>query len=234
MSELSQTDAQQLLDIQETKIKATHRFYVVNVGEALLQIKSQKLYELKFKTFEDYCRKVWNWSDDYARKHIRAAAIAANLKSCGVETLPIRESQFRELSAVDQPALQVEAWIESLKASDVPMAKDVRAAVDLVQQRTNTVTKGSVALVTAGDHVGSEVVIDEIKSNGAIAVAKLPNGKKFPFLVGELDVLSIAPIQPRVVKPSLKDENAMLKQLVMDIISQGWNADIEQRVKALL
>src|SRR5262245_29388958 len=57
----------------------------VEVGAALFEIREQRLYrEQGFTTFEEYCRKRWQWSKTHANRQIQAAEVAHNLTPIGV------------------------------------------------------------------------------------------------------------------------------------------------------
>jgi N6-adenosine-specific RNA methylase IME4 len=83
----------------------------VEVGEALLSIREQRLYRLAHITFEDYCRARWGMSRVHAHRLIEAAEVSLNLLPIG-NILPANESQARPLAALPTPELQREVWQE--------------------------------------------------------------------------------------------------------------------------
>src|SRR6516165_4180442 len=69
----------------------------IQVGNALLEIRNQRLYrEQGFSRFEDYCRKRWNMSQPHAQRMIDASEVAHNLIPMGIT--PQNERQARELA----------------------------------------------------------------------------------------------------------------------------------------
>lgn len=67
----------------------------VDVGNALLRIRDERLYRESHDTFEDYCKARWGFGERRARQLISAAEIGTIVP--GVAT----ESQARELSGLD-------------------------------------------------------------------------------------------------------------------------------------
>ena len=51
----------------------------VAVGEALLQIRDQRLYRKDWRTFEEYCRGRWGWERRHAYRIMDAASVAQNV-----------------------------------------------------------------------------------------------------------------------------------------------------------
>jgi len=105
----------------------------VEVGEALMAIRDQRLYREKgYSRFEDYCQQEWGWSRIHAYRHIEAARVAALLP---IGNMPATESQARELVPLmhDDERLVAETWqeIRDERGDDVT-ASYVR---DVVRQR---------------------------------------------------------------------------------------------------
>lgn len=105
----------------------------IEVGSALMRIRDGKLYRETFANFEDYCREKWQIGRDRAEQLCKAASI--------VETLPTnvgkpkKESQARELSKIDDPAVRAEVWEEAVAEASKgeegerqPTAKQLKAA----------------------------------------------------------------------------------------------------------
>lgn len=51
----------------------------VEVGNALLRIRNERLYRSEFGTFQEYCEARWQMSDRHAGRMIDAAEISAHL-----------------------------------------------------------------------------------------------------------------------------------------------------------
>ena len=79
----------------------------VEVGNALLAIRDQKLYRKSHKTFESYVKERWSMSQRHAKRLIHSATVVENLKSGPVGPLPSSESVVRPLTKVE-PEKRVE------------------------------------------------------------------------------------------------------------------------------
>lgn len=97
----------------------------VEVGEALLTIRENKLYRASHGTFEGYCQKRWGFTDRRARQLMDAAEIGTMVP---VST----ERQARELAPLrDQPEALREAWRDvEERTGGKPTATAVREAVE--------------------------------------------------------------------------------------------------------
>ena len=110
----------------------------VRVGEALLDIRSKRLYRDDFTTFEDYCRERWDLSESYANYKIQAAEVTTIVVDAGLPA-PRSESQTRELAPLlAQPEALVEAYAEVVKAHPEPTAANVR---EVAQRKTGAPLK---------------------------------------------------------------------------------------------
>lgn len=69
----------------------------VEVGQALLNIRDERLYRRDFATFEDYCEERWNIKRAHAYRLIAASEVVANLSPIGDTPLPKNEGQARAL-----------------------------------------------------------------------------------------------------------------------------------------
>ncbi|MGD9949883.1 MAG: hypothetical protein AB7U29_15590 [Desulfobulbus sp.] len=129
----------------ESIIRENFLAYVA-VGNALLEIRESRLYRNDTsRTWEGYCRELWDMSFQYADRLISASKVIENLTPIGVkedgsidwELLPANESQARELARLE-PEEQKQVWgqlIETkraLTAEKQPLkvtAKTVKNAV---------------------------------------------------------------------------------------------------------
>ncbi len=68
----------------------------IEVGAALEEIRSKKLYVPDYDGFEDYCQAEFGWTRRYADRNIRAARTAATLRPFGLDFE--NEAQAREMS----------------------------------------------------------------------------------------------------------------------------------------
>lgn len=103
----------------------------VEVGNALLRIRNERLYRSEFGTFQEYCESRWDLSKTHANRMIQAAEITENLTPMGVK--PSSERVGRPLANL--PAdVQRKAWGSAVdsSASGTPTEKEVAAAVEVV------------------------------------------------------------------------------------------------------
>lgn len=106
-------------------------------GDALREIRDERLYKESYVTFEDYCLSRWGWTPQHSGRLIAASEVANNLEPIG--SIPATESQARPLTKLESPDLQRAAYgvaetiAEQNKAGKVT-AKDVKKAVDLVHE----------------------------------------------------------------------------------------------------
>jgi hypothetical protein len=145
----------------------------VAVGNALMEIRENKLYRTdEGRTWEGYCREIWDMGYKYADKLVSASKVIENLTPIGVkadgsvdwELLPANESQARELAGLD-PEKQKQVWEQLISSSrsafgsNVPVkitAKAVKNAVKASkgEQLSETIKK-------AGEKVKNSVKPDK-------------------------------------------------------------------------
>jgi hypothetical protein len=89
-----------------------------HVGFALMEIKSRKLYRAEFRTFEEYCRRRWEFNRAHAYRLIGAAEICKSLSPIGDIPLPENECQIRPLVGLP-PNVVAKAWKRACKAAGV-------------------------------------------------------------------------------------------------------------------
>jgi hypothetical protein len=125
---LNKTDAATLAECEATIERGFETF--VEVGNALLTIREQKLYRSSHDTFETYCRERWGWSGARAYQLIDASRVVQQIGeiSTMVEK-PTSERQVRplvELPKEERP----KAWQEAVERSNgKPTAKVVEQVV---------------------------------------------------------------------------------------------------------
>lgn len=153
------------------------------VGTAMIEIRESRLYRNDAgRTWEGYCREMFDMSHQHADRQISAAKVIENLTPIGVkedgtvdwELLPANEAQARELSRL-APEEQVQVWgglVDSkrlVEATNVPVkltAKAVKNAVKAMkgEQISRTIKK-------AGDEVKNAVKPDKNKQSAEFAQA---------------------------------------------------------------
>jgi hypothetical protein len=100
----------------------------VEVGEALREIRDQRLYRSTHARFDDYCRERWGLDRTYAHRHIRAAEVVGVLP---IGNTPQSESVARELVPLrGEPDRLGRVWADvTVEHGSRPTAEQVRRAV---------------------------------------------------------------------------------------------------------
>jgi len=131
-SAITLAESKRLVELEEVIERGIGTFK--EVGEALAEIRDQRLYKSGYKTFEDYCREEWQMSKRHCDRLISSAEIAANLGPTGPKT----ESQARPLAKLSAAEDKQEAWQAAVESAPdgKPTAKHVEAAVEKVKART--------------------------------------------------------------------------------------------------
>lgn len=133
MNALTVIEQTQLQDLEAVIEKGLQTFF--DVGSALGEIRSQRLYRASHETFEEYCNERWGMSRSYASRVIGAADVVSNLLPIGNngDPLPANESQARPLVGLE-PEQQQEAWTTAVKATDgKPTAAAVKQAAEAIR-----------------------------------------------------------------------------------------------------
>lgn len=130
---MNEIEVSRLAKCEEVIERGLHTF--VDVGNALLEIRDNRLYREKYSTFEDYCKDRWGWQRNYANKLIASAEVVTNLGTI-VPILPVTESQARPLTPLE-PDLQIEAWQRAVETAPETgiTAKHVQSVVDEIQNK---------------------------------------------------------------------------------------------------
>jgi hypothetical protein len=114
----------------------------VEVGQALLAIREQRLYRQDYATFEDYLQQRWDLGQSRAYQLMDAAGVVTNLKSSTIVELPSNEAQARPLTTL--PAEQQrEVWQEAVQTAPAGKvtAKHVQETVKRVKATGTTPPK---------------------------------------------------------------------------------------------
>ena len=129
---------QQLVDL-ENKIRHGKDAFIA-VGNALIEIRDGRGYTLRgFKTFEQYCDKVWGISDRHARRLMSGAEAAETVRQIAGET-PANEAVAREFAKVAGDPQQVKKVVAKLqtRGGSVSTATAERVAEVVAQVRGKT------------------------------------------------------------------------------------------------
>lgn len=150
----------------------------VEVGDALAEIRSSKLYRMQFATFEDYCRDKWAIGGSRARQLIGAAGVAHEIESVTNVTLS-NEGQARAIAKVAPADRQKVITQAGKQTNGKPTAKHIaEAAAELsapdlppefaiVQRRYAT---HGHTLSSAWDGVTQRFVVRKDGGTGAVLV----------------------------------------------------------------
>lgn len=87
----------------EARIQSGLKAYY-EVGEALLLIRSKRLYRTDYATFKEYLLERWGYTRQHAARLIDAAEVVAILSPIG--DIPMNEAQARELSGLKPDELR--------------------------------------------------------------------------------------------------------------------------------
>lgn len=129
------------------------------VGTALLEIRSGRLYRSEFSTFEDYCQSRWGWNRHRASQLIGAASVVTTVTSVG-GPLPTSERQARELVGLpaETAAAVMTAAVEATEGR--PTAAAIREAREEIAPKpghTVTETRTTVETITVDAETGEIV-----------------------------------------------------------------------------
>jgi len=132
----TQLDAleQSALDQCEAVIEQGLRTFV-DVGNALLTIRDDRLYRREYWTFEEYCEKRWEFSNRRANQFIEAAMTIATLGTMVPElAAPAVERQVRPLTSLP-PEQQAAAWRRAVETAPAGRltAAHVQGVIDDMQ-----------------------------------------------------------------------------------------------------
>jgi len=167
---LTPSEAQALSQCEQIIRKGLETF--VEVGNALLAIRDQRLYRSSHDTFEEYCRDKWKFTARQANRLIGAGGVVENLiqdqlVSSVPAAIPENEAQARPLAPLTPPQ-QVKAARIVAKKSDKPTTKDFEEAAEKVADKKPRVTASNNSTTkTATGKASIETlieVIDEVQT----------------------------------------------------------------------
>lgn len=143
----------------------------VEVGTALMEIRTARLYANEYSTFEDYCLKRWGFVASRARQLIASAEVVANLESVTTGNAPASERAVRPLMSLE-PKQQREAWERALEISPTPTAAVVEQAVREVQGKPHVANNSGnnewytpAPLIAAAREVMGSIDVDPASSD---------------------------------------------------------------------
>jgi hypothetical protein len=133
MSELTTVEVSRLEHLESLINKGMKAF--LEVGSALSEIQSSRLYRAQYLTFEEYCQTRWGFTASRGRQLIHAVEAIASLP----EDLPqpSNAAQASALADIDEED-RAEAWQSALEEADVEdrevTARDIREAGERIRQ----------------------------------------------------------------------------------------------------
>ena len=126
------TESKRLIQLEKI-IKEGERAFV-DVGNALLEIRDEKLYRADHNSFDDYCQEKWGWNRDRGYKLIIAAQVFESLPksvSHGIQN----ERQARELAKIPPPS-RAKVLEKIQKAEEPVTAKTIAAHIPPPRKQT--------------------------------------------------------------------------------------------------
>ncbi|MBD3882153.1 hypothetical protein IFO70_10320 [Phormidium tenue FACHB-886] len=172
----------------ERGLKAFHE-----AGQALAEIRENRLYRDSHGDFETYCLDRWTISKTHANRLIEAAEVVSSMTPIGV-ILPANEAQARPLTA-----LPVEQRVEAMQAAEAiaptgkPTASHIARAADAVKSKAAaTFQPGQTVTVLdeSSPHYGQTVEV--LSTKGVVVEATTADGQTIGLLTKELQ-----PDQPK-------------------------------------
>lgn len=126
---LAVREAETLAELEQVIERGLTTF--VDVGNALLSIRDDRLYRADYATFEDYCRDRWGMTRQHAYRMIDAAQVVSPMGDSGL-SMPTSERQARELARVPEER-RAEVWQQTIDATG---GKPTAAAVREMAERS--------------------------------------------------------------------------------------------------
>jgi hypothetical protein len=159
---LSFEEAEQLRECEAAIEGGLQTFF--QVGEALLAIRTGKLYRAEFKTFDEYCCVRWNMTDRRARQLMSAAEVMETLGKTGT-IVPESESVVRPLATL-KPEQQQQAWEKARESSPNgrPTAKHVQETVDEIKGKKPKESPASRPVIPLSEHDEDEAEQEALES----------------------------------------------------------------------
>lgn len=92
----------------------------------------RRLYQERFKSWEEFCKAELHQSPGQANREIKGASLAIELERAGCRPLPTCERHVRALGLLRLPSLRIQAWNDATamkRPGFSPSEADVRRAV---------------------------------------------------------------------------------------------------------
>jgi len=131
-------------ELSEDELKERHQLELkverafVEAGRALKLLRDKRLYRDRYKPFEEYCRRRFNFTRASAYYLIAAADVFNNLLECQpkVDIFPTKEKQCRHLAKLE-PEEQRQVWQEAVDQAggNIPSERIVKGIVDRLKEK---------------------------------------------------------------------------------------------------
>jgi hypothetical protein len=135
---LNQMEAARLIDLEKTIRQGISTFAAV--GEALTEIRDNRLYRASDRTWGDYVERAWGFSRQRAAQLIGGAEVARTLNLVGLDVPNEREARELRGTAQIVGALEPESqealstFLKTSTGSDRPTTSQVKAVAEVVQK----------------------------------------------------------------------------------------------------
>ena len=225
---LTPVEAGRLTELETTVERGLTTF--VEVGQALMAIRDERLYRVEHETFEDYCREQWRMSKAYANRTIAAAEVVSAMAPIGAAEMtpigvtgpngltPANEAQARALAPLKDDAPAMAAALEEASADGKPTAASIAEAVERRLPGPKTAEKqarerGEAVLSSDGYwYTGKEE--GDMRYGNVIFWASMLEREPFPA-PGELEV-------PYWMQESFLQAVRELHGLLTGLLENGW------------
>lgn len=125
MTELTTIEINRLERLEEIVSKGMRSF--VEVGLALAEIQSSRLYRAQYETFEEYCQERWQFSASRGRQLVGAVGALASLPA--ELPKPANSAQAEALARIADEARRAEVWTIAVQRATsegrMPTAREI-------------------------------------------------------------------------------------------------------------
>jgi len=111
---LDATETLELINLEAKVEKSLRSFF--EIGQALREIRTKRLYRKDYTTFEDYCLNRWEMSRRTTDQLIAAASTYENFQRHGAQIVPTSERKIRSLTSLP-PEKQLEIWNQAVSSA---------------------------------------------------------------------------------------------------------------------
>lgn len=201
----------------------------LEMAQALVIIREERLYRLQYGTFEAYCQTRWGFGDRYARLLIRFAETVERLQ---IGTIDPTERQVRPIAQLPE-SQQQEAW-EAAKmiTSENPTHNHTSRAAAAVKAKPKTFGVGQQVTVLdeTSLHYGKSVTVTDLE--GVIVQCEV-EGKMVPFLSNEVGDAAPKPEKARSQQP--KSKRSPIEGLFLELEIERMRVELlEQELTRLI